>query len=74
MNAYPIGTIVWHRGNPCRITSAPYTLHGGEFHDAVDQETGKSVVISTPAHVEARSSQNVADWHDMQRGLKELPK
>lgn len=75
MNApHPIGSIVWHRGNPCLITSAPYTLHGGEFQDAVDQETGKSVVVATPAHVERRSAENISGWHDMQRGFQELSK
>ncbi len=70
--AYAIGETVWRGGCECRITTEPYAMAKGAWQDALNLETGKTVMVPTPESTAASVAKQHADWHEMQAGFKRL--
>jgi hypothetical protein len=68
---YEIGEKVWFKGDEYTITTVPYSLHGGEFQDATD-ENGKTVTVPTPEARTAQAERVRSEYKEMQAGFRSL--
>lgn len=68
---YKVGDIIWNRGDEVVIISEPFILNGGEFQTAVD-ETGKQLIVATPAQIESDKARSVREWKNLQDGFRRL--
>ncbi len=66
-----IGSKVWFKGDEVTVTSEPFTLHGGEFVNAVT-ESGKEIVIATKAHQAANARASQDAWKAQQAEFRKL--
>lgn len=53
--AHKIGVKVWHSGDQYTIISEPFTLRGGEFQYAIDEQ-GKTIVVVSPEYLKRRDA------------------
>lgn len=68
---YEIGAKVWSNGNELTVTSAPYTMHGASFQDAVDAN-GKTFSILTKDQAAKNVAAKKAEWKDQQDQFRRL--
>jgi hypothetical protein len=71
--AHKIGVKIWHSGDEYTITSEPFTLHGGEFQYAIDEQ-GKTIAVVSPEYLERNVAANKAAWHEQQAFFSKLNK
>lgn len=71
---HAIGSTVYNRGFAVTITSEPYQVHGGEFQDGTEDETGRKVSVPTPRHVEAKAAREQAEWKEQQEQFRRVAK
>lgn len=69
--AHKIGTKVWHKGDEVTISSNAYSLHGGEFQDAI-AENGKVITIATPEQQSNNSDRAQSEWTEQQSQFRKL--
>lgn len=68
---YKIGEKTWSGGDEVTITSEPFTLHGGEYQNAVT-EAGKTVTVKTPEYAKAQADAKRQEWKDQQDQFRRL--
>jgi len=56
---YAIGQTIWRNGDQVTIRTAPYTLYGGEWQDAIMQD-GRALTVPTPEAMEEREAKRRA--------------
>ena len=67
--AHKIGVKIWHSGDEYTVTSEPFTLHGGEFQYAIDEQ-GKTIVVVSPEYLTRRVEANKADFSKLNKLTK----
>ncbi len=69
--AHKIGTKIWHKGDELTISTDAYSLHGGEFQDAI-AENGKAITIATPEQQSADADRSRSEWTEQQSQFRKL--
>lgn len=66
-----IGEKFWYKGDECTVTTEPYTMHGAEWFDAVN-ESGKTFAVVSPKQASENSERNRNEWKEQQAQFAKL--